>query len=129
MLMGFDDAAIDPRALTEIIRVDDEILLAIHPDDRRIYARVGSVDWIKNFSLREHLRARNQLNPHSALIPAPSSHHDPALVKSYATPAVRPGKRVVRRSLAPKHLLPTIVGNHDNVHLQFHALLEARKIE
>src|SRR5690349_20775727 len=117
--MGFDDAAVDPGALTEIIRIDDEILFAVHPLDRHIMRRSGAIDRTKEFLSRRAF----------ALIPAPASHHGPALVKSYATPALRPGKRVVRRSLAPKHLLATIVGHHDNVHLQLHALREARKIE
>ena len=49
--------------------------------------------------------------------------------KDYAAPALGSSKSVFCRSLAPKHLLGAVVGNHHNVHLQFHAFFETRHIE
>ena len=54
---------------------------------------------------------------------------NPDLLQRYNVPAFRTTKGFPRRSFAPKHFLPTVMGNHDNIHLHSHPFREKRQSE
>ena len=54
---------------------------------------------------------------------------NPDLLQRYSVPAFRTTKGFPRRSFAPKHFLPSVMGNHDNIHLHSHPFHERRQFE